>query len=343
LAAKHILFFGPRSPKSKSGADGGVTVLYEDFLRYAHEEGLKYKNIDTYFGNYPHPLIAFFLIIIKSLFLAPSTSFFFLNGTANDYFFLAPILAIIKKIFNKKLILRKFAGNFDLYYNESGTIKKKIAAFALKQADICFWETKYLVEFGKQFNSKSVWFPNVRKKSHINRDRFREYRKKFIYIGQVSIEKGVDNLINVSKRLEDGVFIDVYGNLKDPLNEDKFHNSKCHYKGKIENSKVFDLLSEYDILIIPSKRSAEGYPGVIIEAFAVGLPVIASRIGGIPEIVDNYNDGILINPGDEDDIYNALTWFDQEKFTKMSESALNKFDQFDSDKVTKYILSHIQI
>ncbi|MDR5674211.1 glycosyltransferase family 4 protein [Halalkaliarchaeum sp. AArc-GB] len=68
-----------------------------------------------------------------------------------------------------------------------------------------------------------------------------------------------------------------------------------------------EVMSGCDLLVLPSFR--EGTPLVIIEAMATGLPVLATNIAGIPEIVDQEETGILIEPGDVDRLADELERF----------------------------------
>jgi glycosyltransferase involved in cell wall biosynthesis len=95
--------------------------------------------------------------------------------------------------------------------------------------------------------------------------------------------------------------VDLYivgeGGLKEELKKLAFElklTDRIHFTGYKEN--MIDFLNEMDVMILPTKIDATPY--VIIEAMAVGLPVVASGIYGIPELIDNQINGILIEPGD---------------------------------------------
>jgi glycosyltransferase involved in cell wall biosynthesis len=59
-----------------------------------------------------------------------------------------------------------------------------------------------------------------------------------------------------------------------------------------------------DLLILPSR--AEGLPNVILEAFAYGKPVVATGVGGIPELVENEKNGFLVPPANPDLLAKAI-------------------------------------
>lgn len=61
-------------------------------------------------------------------------------------------------------------------------------------------------------------------------------------------------------------------------------------------SEAYKLLSAFDIFVLPSLK--EGFPWSLIEAMSAKLPVIATSVGAVPEIIENYRNGIIIRPGD---------------------------------------------
>ena len=65
-----------------------------------------------------------------------------------------------------------------------------------------------------------------------------------------------------------------------------------------------EVLSQVDIVALPSYR--EGTPKILLEAASCGLPIVATRVGGIPEVVDRAQLGDLIAAGDENGMVAAL-------------------------------------
>jgi glycosyltransferase involved in cell wall biosynthesis len=70
---------------------------------------------------------------------------------------------------------------------------------------------------------------------------------------------------------------------------------------------VYSVLAAADIAIVPS-LIADAFPSAVLEAMAVGRPVIASRVGGIPEAVVDGVTGVLVEPGMVDDLANKMAW-----------------------------------
>ncbi|MBX2806830.1 MAG: glycosyltransferase [Hyphomicrobiales bacterium] len=77
------------------------------------------------------------------------------------------------------------------------------------------------------------------------------------------------------------------------------------FAGYRSQAEVAKALRETDMLVLPS--FAEGVPVVLMEAMAAGLPIISSRVAGIPELVEDGVSGLLVPPGDADAVASAIS------------------------------------
>ena len=68
----------------------------------------------------------------------------------------------------------------------------------------------------------------------------------------------------------------------------------CRFVGVRED--IADILAAADVVVLPSL--SEGFPFVLLEALAMGCPVVASRVNGIPELIENQKTGLLVPPRD---------------------------------------------
>jgi len=331
-----ILYLGPRINIENPVISGGVGVLFEDLLLQMKHEGVEYAVVNTNKLHFKSKLVAYIYILGHFFGKFWKYDHISLHGTYNDYVFIAPVVVFMSKIFNKKVSLRKFAGNMDNLYANSNLIYKILIRYILTHSDINFFETKYLVHYFYKYNQNTFWFPNVRK-STIFRTK-KSYNKKFVFMGHVKDEKGIKLLCQVSNLLSNEYTIDIFGSLVDGYTEEYFKHYKLNYKGVVEPSEVTKILSDYDVLILPSYR--EGYPGVIIEALSVGLVVIATSLDGIKEMI-NEKMAILIDTGNVQQLQKAIESFDKIKYVQMSEAALMQFKLFDSEIYTKKFLKRI--
>ena len=91
-----------------------------------------------------------------------------------------------------------------------------------------------------------------------------------------------------------------------PQVEDFIHQNELEDRVVLMGTRydVPDILAASDIFVLPSRW--EGLPYVVIEASMAGLPVVASRVGGIPELVEDSVTGLLVPPGNPEALSEAI-------------------------------------
>lgn len=99
------------------------------------------------------------------------------------------------------------------------------------------------------------------------------------------------------------------------------------FKGGIARDQVFAYMRGARFLIFPSEWY-ESFPMVIVEAFACGVPVIASRLGAMGEIVDDGRTGLLFNPGDSEDLARKVewAWTHEKEIAEMGKEARREYE-----------------
>ncbi len=114
---------------------------------------------------------------------------------------------------------------------------------------------------------------------------------------RLEAHKGIDVLVDACARLDGGVHLDVYGDGSLRLDLERraaAANLDVTFHGNV--SDVRERLLAADIFVLPSR--GENLPITILEAMAAALPVVASRVGGIAELVDDGVSGLLVEPDD---------------------------------------------
>jgi glycosyltransferase involved in cell wall biosynthesis len=120
----------------------------------------------------------------------------------------------------------------------------------------------------------------------------------FVFVGQLEPHKGVRKLLNAWR--ESGLSSATLrlagdGSLRHEIGQDLPPGVKS--LGRLPPSEINALLIEATALIFPSEV-IENAPSAILEALAVGTPVIAAKVGGVPELVTDGKNGFLFAPGD---------------------------------------------
>lgn len=130
------------------------------------------------------------------------------------------------------------------------------------------------------------------------------HRRGGLFIGRLSTEKGIDVLISALKKLS-GVRIDVYG--KGPL-QSLVEAADCLRHRGFQSAEVLrQKMQEAAYLVMPS-TGVESFGLVAIEAFACGTPVIATRHGGLRELIVEGQTGLLVPPNDHEALASAIAY-----------------------------------
>jgi glycosyltransferase involved in cell wall biosynthesis len=125
--------------------------------------------------------------------------------------------------------------------------------------------------------------------------------KKIIFVGRLIERKGVQDLITAFLKInfKDWKLIIVgRGPYKKALKNLAQDNKKIIFTGQLEQKEIIAALRTATIFVNPSYL--EGLPTSILEAMACGVPVIATNVGGTPDIIENRENGLLFRPKDID-------------------------------------------
>lgn len=149
-----------------------------------------------------------------------------------------------------------------------------------------------------------------------------------IFVGRLSSEKGVETLLNAWRELGNTLKLKIVGDgpLAPRIKQVAQGNSNIEWLGSKSTREVYALMRNATCLIFPSEWY-ETFGLVVIEALAHGTPVIASRIGGVSEIVEHAKTGLLFMPGDQHDLIRQIHWLrnNPQQVSKMRQEARLRF------------------
>jgi len=139
---------------------------------------------------------------------------------------------------------------------------------------------------------------------------FRPIVKKILCVARLYPSKGIPYLIHAMTQLPPEINLDIVGygpSLRKLVNLIKKLklSSRVHLRGYIQYGPA--LIQKYlqsDVFVLPS--ITEGFPKVILEAMAFGLPVVCSGVGAIPEIIHHGHNGLLVKPKSVEDLVDAI-------------------------------------
>jgi glycosyltransferase involved in cell wall biosynthesis len=173
---------------------------------------------------------------------------------------------------------------------------------------------------GKVKNKQIFYLPNaINLSPYININRIEKELHEsieFIYLGHIGQEKGIFDLVDSSQLIKnlgiDNFKVKIYGEAISIGEVERIQmivDSLDLGENILINHAIFGYdkliaFHEADIFVLPSYH--EGMPISIIEAMGAGFPVLASNVGGIPDLVDNGRTGLLVPPGNIEKLANAL-------------------------------------
>ncbi len=256
-----------------------------------------------------------------------------LHASVNEALLLGPLVWMACRIFRKSWIFRGFGAEFDLWYQQASRARRMVFRRTVLRADVTLFETKASVAHFAKISRRQVrWYPNNRPFEESSRPLRHQAGSalRFLYVSHAAMDRGMRMLMEAVDDLHGQVQIDVYAPPDLGMRE-ALHGKNIAYRGSLAPSQAAQAMQAYDVLVLPVHEEREAYPGIILEAFRAGLPVIAARARAIPEIVDD-SCGLLVAPGDVSRLSAAMQVFidDPQRLTTLSEGALVKAREFSS-------------
>lgn len=317
-----ILTIGPVT-NEKDGLIGGATISFGQLVDFLGKHGVLkgVVNTQTYheglqkIWNIPY-------ILFRLLVELPGASLVMLNTSRGGTRFLAPVVFVLAKLFQKPFVFRPFGGDIKDYTATYNKWQQWIFRHTILFADLLLLQTRELMAYYADSGVRTMHFPTSRKsppEELLKMDR--PFQKRFVFLGHIKASKGIEVILEAAQKLSGDYIIDLYGPITEEKYFDRFVGSQVKYKGVLPHQDILKTLARYDVLILPTFYEGEGYPGVIIEAFSLGLPVITTHWKAIPELVEDSVNGLLIPPQSAEALFGAMMYFNEQNYTAFSNKA----------------------
>lgn len=329
---------------------GGIGAVIEVYSKYFEE----FKFLPSYKGG--HKLYKFIIFIgctitlILRLIFDRKISVIHIHGASNGSFWRKRHIINLSKFFRKKIVYHIHGGGFkDFYYS---SINKNRILKTLSKCDVIValserWKDYFISElFCKNviIINNIISEPHFEKPNRLNNENI----VKYLYLGHIYKAKGIFDLVEVffeNKEIYEGkVELHIGGGMFEVdklVNYISIHNlnSIIKFHGWVKGEEKISLLNDCDVYILPSY--AEGLPISILEAMSYSMPIISTLVGGIPEIVEPMENGILITPGDKQQLREGIDFFlsDQSIIESMGNKSKIRSMDFLPETVVKQLLS----
>ena len=220
----------------------------------------------------------------------------------------------------------------------------KIAMYiSFRNADVITTHSKYLQQYVKKYGARNVvptYYYGVDTQAFKPAEMQKHDKFTVMYAGRFSLQKGVDHLLDAFKMLKNKGFefkAWMYGNgflkekIADTVKREKLDIEVCGY---VNQQTLASKFNQADVFVVPS--ISEGLGFIAAEALSCGVPVVASRVGGLPDSIEGY--GILVPPRDPKALAEAIieiksNYADYKR--KALEGRTHITNKFDRKKVVK--------
>ena len=300
---------------------GGMSTVVNNYFNYGLDHDFNLKYVETINdGNKINKFIKEKLGFLTFLFNIKKNDIVHIHMASRRSTFRKIMYIKISKFFKKKIVLHIHGGGFKKFFDEECNIKQK--KYIKKYLNYCdkiivlseewFEYFKYLVDRSKIcviYNGVDV--PSKKEKEFID--------KNILFLGRIEKDKGIYELIdaiNVLVKKDPDVKLYIGGSGESNRLNEVIKNYKLEknvillgWINDEEKKKYFELCSYF---ILPSYF--EAMPMSLLEAMANSCVVIATNVGGIPHVINNRINGILINPKKIDEIVKVVDeLFDNKK------------------------------
>ena len=211
----------------------------------------------------------------------------------------APLLALffwaVCTLTRTPLVVRVSGGDLRRDYLAYSPLARWLAERTWLRSTLVYVETQQLLQsFDNRANFR--WFPNTRDIQPPARTR-RDQVSKLIFLARLEMAKGLGEALEACGQLPETCHLNVFGpGMSDTAFSLFDGNPGASYRGVLDPEQIPQVLAEHDLLVYPSYSKIEGYPGSVLEAFQCGLPVVAARWGGVAELVEHEENGLLVEP-----------------------------------------------
>lgn len=283
---------------------GGAKVAFAEFVAF-YEAYAPYDfrvlntsrsvagvtGVTRLYRNVRHSLALFFL----ALRTIKKNDVVVLNISRSGIFTLAPPIILLTRLKSASIAIRYFGGNPHSYIRHKNSLVRWLYVKIIGSVDLILCETHNILQFLSNY-CDVAWFPNGRDFKMKSESRLKIQR--ILCLSQLKKAKGIPELIAAAPLLDDGLKLDIVGpniDCEDIISTAALNN--VHISGAVEPQDIPELYDQYDLVVLPTKRSDDGYPGVIIEALQKGIPVVCSDLPNLAELITDCENGIRVPAG----------------------------------------------
>lgn len=305
--------------KSIGGISGQVEILLDKF----NNNQITCELFNTKTNNFKRLLLPYKLY--KKSF---GYDTFHIHGCSGLGFFPIIIGVLIGRYTKKKIIVTYHGGDLKKFIASY----PKLVKYFLSKADVLTVPSQYLLYIFQENYLDAIYLPNIIREDNV------KFKKRNIFYPKIIVTRSFEKIYNISlvikafaeikkKHTGSKLYLIGDGSLKKNLQKEvkDLDVKGVVFVGRVRNSEIGNNLNKADIYINPT--TADNMPISLFEAFACGLPVISTNVGGIPNFITDNENGFLIDSGNLKDLIKKIDFIvlNQDKIKPIVSKAYNTF------------------
>jgi glycosyltransferase involved in cell wall biosynthesis len=315
---KNILFVAPNYKNRKGGVASVLTTYSKEIENFNFSPSVYFNSVVINFILFPINILSF----LFKLLVDEKIDIVHIHGASRGSFYRKYIFFLIAQyLFNKPVVYHIHGAEYHIFYENANKITKTcIDKMINESAAVLVLSAEWLKYFKSRFKQKKLFVLNniIQRVTFLEKGQIKN-EVNFLFLGRIGKRKGVFDLIQsiIDNRqyLEGKVKFSIGGdgdveNLKN-LIENYNLNNIVEYKGWVNSHRKNKLLSQNHILILPSYN--EGLPISLLEAMSFSMPIISTKVGGIPQILKDGFNGKFVEPGNTNEIFEAIKFYIENK------------------------------
>lgn len=289
------------SLETRGGVSAVLRVIFDDTEErlshiVTHCDGSVLRRIRVFVSGW--------LSLVRSLLSGPAT-IYHVHSASYGSWVRKTICVLTIKVFKRPVILHMHGAEFAKFYESKvGRMGRVCVRSVLRSADAIVALSPEWADFFRKLAPRAriavipnaVAIPPALSEAHWSRGQ----TWRIVCLGRLGERKGTFDLLRAFARLGEAAELSLAGDGEidraQALAQKLGVAARVHLPGWIDAETRAVLLSGAHIFVLASY--AEGLPMALLEAMSYGMPVISTPVGGIPTLINNGTNGLLVNPGD---------------------------------------------
>lgn len=316
----------------------GASAKNCHLVRYLREKQQRVTTVDT--ENWKRNPLVLFQLLFPLLFSSQAT--FILAANSMSSYKVIRFFSMMPR--RRRLVYWAIGGCVADWIKEGRVAKKPYTA-----VDLFIVEGKNMQKtLAETGFSNAIVVPNFKHIDYVPSGASKTQESaplRFVFLSRIIPEKGCNTIINAVTLLnethKDKFTVDFWGPFESSYEKEFLGKietvDNVEYKGFLDlrNQKNYDVLAEYDVMLFPTYWPGEGFPGIIIDAFVAGLPVITTDWSQNADIIEHGTTGVILKENSAEALHDAMLSFidDKERTAEMRQNCRRAAHRYDIHNV----------